>query len=234
MTEAGPDRDWAPRFRTVRQGREQLPVIVVDDYAREPERLIEEARSAGLQPLGANFPGVRAPVAEGLKMAFRQSLETLIQATFGIDRPLDRLEAYHSLITTPQADRPLLSRLPHFDGLGANRIAMVHHLGRSGIGGTAFWRHRSTGFETIDEQRLPAYNAAVNRELMAGAEPLSIYEQVALWPARFNRLLIYRGDCLHGADTPADVLLTADPATGRFSINVFWWVDPTPPIPADP
>lgn len=207
-------------------------MIVVDDYARDPEELIEPAAALSYRPIGPHFPGVRAEVPPGLVLAIRNSLAGLIRETFGIEDELNRIESYYSLITTPPDRLELIQRLPHFDGLGPKRIALLHHLGRAERGGTAFYRHRSTGFETMTAERLPAYNLSVNAELhrlglpsaayMAGDTPL--YERIGFYPARFNRLLVYRGNSLHAAEVPPDLALSADPRTGRFSINTFIWL----------
>ncbi|THD78220.1 MAG: hypothetical protein E7812_11610 [Phenylobacterium sp.] len=225
-------RDWTPERQIFRHGAEQEPVIVIDDYARDPEQLIEEAAALDYGR-GANaFPGVRAPVPPNLMGSIRDSLAGLIRETFGIEDELNRIESYYSLITTPPGALDLLQRLPHFDGVGPQRVAILHHLSRAERGGTAFYRHRSTGFETITEDRLPTYNRVVNAELASLGLPeagyiggdTAIYEQIASYEARFNRLLIYRGNTLHSADVPADLPLTADPRTGRFSINTFIWL----------
>jgi hypothetical protein len=123
--------------------------------------------------------------------------------------------------------------MPHFDGLGARRIAILHHLSRNGGGATSFYRHRATGFETLSEARLPAYNAAVNAELARSGLPAPafidgdtpIYERIARYEARFNRLLVYRGNTLHSGSVAPGRPLPADPHTGRFSINTFIWLD---------
>ncbi len=226
-------RAWAPRIEIHRHGREQEPVIVIDDYARDPEQLISEAAGLDYRPIGAWFPGVRAEAPLGLAMAIRDSLAELIGKTFGLDAPLNRMECYFSLITTPPEQLALIQRLPHFDGLGRARIAVLHHLGRAERGGTAFYRHRSTGFETMDAARLPAYNQAVNAEIHRLGLPRAAYigddspiwEQIACYEARFNRLLVYRGNTLHSAEVPPDMPLTPDPRTGRFSVNSFIWLE---------
>jgi len=207
-------------------------VIVIDDYARDPEQLIREAAAHSYRPIGPNFPGVRAVVPDALVLAMRESLAGLIRETFDLEDELNRIESYYSLITTPPERLEPIQRLPHFDGLGPKRIALLHHLGRAERGGTAFYRHRSTGFETLTEARLPAYNLAVNAELRSfGLPPAAyldgdtpIYERIARYEARFNRLLVYRGNTLHGAEAPGDLAPAADPGAGRFSINTFIWL----------
>jgi hypothetical protein len=219
--------------RVVRHGREQQPVIVIDDFAADPDGMVEAACALDWRPIGANFPGVRHPTPPEMVGQARELLMGLIQQVFELKDPLNRIESYYSLVTTPPAKLQPIQRLPHFDGLGARRIAMVHHLSRVERGATAFFRHRSTGFETIDAERLPAYNRAVNLELMwQGLPPAAyldgdtpLYERIGRHEARYNRLLIYRGNTLHGAEAPDAAPLTDDPRTGRFSINTFIWLE---------
>lgn len=225
-------RTWSPKREIFRHGAEQQPVIVIDDYARDPERLIEEAAELEYGRNANSFPGVRAATPPDLMGSIRDSLAGLIRQTFGIQGELNRIESYYSLITTPPGELDILQRLPHFDGVGPARVAILHHLSRAEAGGTAFYRHRSTGFETITEERLATYNQRVNEDLHRHGLPgpgliggdTPIYERIAGYQARFNRCLIYRGNTLHSAEAPADLPLPADPRTGRFSINTFIWL----------
>lgn len=215
------------------QGRERQPVIVIDDFATDPDAIVEQARGLDWRPIGPYFPGVRHPTPPALVSQAREALMGLVQQVFELKDPLNRIESYYSLVTTPAGQLQPLQRLPHFDGLGPQRIAMVHHLSRAERGATAFFRHRSTGFETMDAERLPAYNRAVNLEVMRQGMPAAqylngdspLYECIGRYEARYNRLLIYRGNTLHGAEAPDALPLTDDPATGRFSINTFIWLD---------
>jgi hypothetical protein len=215
------------------QGRERQPVIVIDGFAADPDAMVEAARGLDFRPIGPNFPGVRHPTPPDRVAQARERLMGLIQQVFQLKDPLNRIESYYSLVTTPPGQLQPIQRLPHFDGLGAQRIAMVHHLSRAERGATSFFRHRGTGFETIDEARLPAYNRAVNLELMRGGMPPAgylqddtpLYERIGRYEAKYNRLLIYRGNTLHGAEAPDALPLTDDPASGRFSINTFIWLE---------
>ena len=221
------------QVRLFRHGREQQPVIVIEDFAADPDAVVEAARGLDFRPIGPNFPGLRHPTPLEMVAEASQRLMGLIQQVFALSEPLNRIESYYSLVTTPPERLQPIQRLPHFDGLGAQRIAMVHHLSRAERGATSFFRHRSTGYETIDAARLPAYNRAVNLELAREGPPPAaylsgdtpIYERIGRYEARYNRLLIYRGATLHGAEAPDALPLTDDPATGRFSINTFIWLE---------
>jgi hypothetical protein len=222
------------RPRVFVQGRERQPVIVIDGFAADPDTMVEAARTLSFRPIGPNFPGVRHPTPPEMVAEARERLMGLIQKVFDLKDPLNRIESYYSLVTTPAERLQPIQRLPHFDGLGAQRIAMVHHLSRAERGATTFFRHRGTGFETIDAVRLPAYNRAVNLELLHGQMPPAgyldgstpIFERIGCYEAKYNRLLIYRGNTLHGAEAPDALPLTNDPSTGRFSINTFIWLEP--------
>ncbi|HEY4030159.1 MAG TPA: DUF6445 family protein [Caulobacteraceae bacterium] len=215
-----------------RHGREQQPVIVIDDFAVDPDRIVEDARQMTWEPIGPYFPGIRHPTPPAMVEQARAALTGMIQKVFETDDPLNRIESYFSLVTRSPDQLEPLQRLPHFDGLNRPCIAMVHHLSRIERGATAFFRHRSTGFESMNRERLPAYNLAVNREIMRLGMPKAqylngdtpIYERIGRYEVKYNRLLIYRGDTLHGAEAPDALPLTDDPATGRFSINTFIWL----------
>jgi hypothetical protein len=221
------------KVHLIEQGRERLRVIVIDDFLPDPDAVVDAAAALAFSSSPTAYPGLRAPVAPGVSLPTWNRLAPLVQQVFGFVSELTRMSAYYSLITTPpEALRPV-QRLPHFDGFGPFRIAVVHHLSRQARGGTAFYRHRGTGFETIDAQRLPPYQAAVDEELQrhglpeagyaAGDTPL--YERIGLVQARFNRAIVYLGHALHSADVPAGTPLVADPGAGRFSINTFAWAE---------
>ena len=76
------------------------------------------------------------------------------------------LETYFSIVTTPPEALAPIQRLPHVDGLEPDRIAILVYLSGAEQGGTAFYRQRSTGFETVNAARFPAFEAA----LKAGAD----------------------------------------------------------------
>ncbi len=134
-----------------------------------------------------------------------------------------------SLVTTPPEALTRVQRLPHVDGLERERIAILIYLAGTDKGGTAFFRQRATGFETVDADRLPAFEAALDAGLAEHGEPppayiagdTELYEQIASYEARPNRGLIYRGHALHCAAIPPGVPLPADPVRGRLSINSF-------------
>ena len=52
-----------------------------------------------------------------------------------------------------------------------------------------------------------------------------LFEQIAAHEARFNRVLIYRGNTLHSGMISADMAFSDDPRTGRLTVNTFARLD---------
>ena len=218
-----------PTHKIATIGRECQPVIVIDDFVPDPEQLRVRAEAMVYQPMGRHYPGLRAQVAEQDVMAFLEPVLELIATTFEFPDIPAVISAGYSIVTTPPAALTPIQRIPHIDGLERERIALLHFLSRPDQGGTTFWRHRSTGFETIDADRHPVYDAALHRDVAqyglpeAGyiAHETAMYECIARFEAVPNRALVYRSHALHCADLPADLDLTPDPRRARLTVNTF-------------
>ena len=221
----------APTIRIERIGTEQQPVIVIDDFVPDPDALRATAEARDYQPMGHHYPGLRAEVAVADVDAFLEPIQNLIAGTFGFRERARLVSAGYSIVTTPPASLTPIQRLPHFDGLEAERVALLHYLNGQEQGGTAFYRHRSTGYETISADRHAAYDAALRREVAQHGLPRPgyisgdtlLYERIAQFEAKPNRALIYRGHLLHCADLPDDLDFTPDPRTARLTVNTFLW-----------
>lgn len=215
--------------RIERIGREGQPVVVIDEFVADPDRLRAAAEALEYRVLGRHYPGLRAEVAAADVAAYLTPIHPLIAETFGFREPAAVVSAGYSIVTKRPAELTPIQRLPHFDGFEPERVALLHYLGGAEQGGTAFYRHRSTGFETITADRHAAYDAALHRDVarfglpdaayISGDTP--IYEQVARFKAAPNRALIYRGNLLHCADLPAGLDFTPDPTRARLTVNTF-------------
>ncbi|HEX8484033.1 DUF6445 family protein [Sphingomonas sp.] len=220
--------------RVEHQGSEAQPVIVIDDMLAAPERWRDLAAQAAYRQIGPHYPGLRALVPAAAAIEMRVELAALIGDTFALAPVPQVFECYFSIVTTPPEALAPIQRLPHVDGLEPDRLAILIYLSGADQGGTAFYRQRKTGFETVDAARFPAFDAALRTGVaehglppaayIAGDTPL--YEQIAAYEARPNRALIYRSHALHCAHIAAGTLLPADPQTGRLSINSFLFDPP--------
>ncbi len=218
----------AQQIRVERIGREGVPVVLIDDFVPCPEVLADDAAMLRFARMGVHYPGVRAIVPPVLVARFVEPLAPLITEVFGA-RDCAVIDALYSLVTTlPEALTPI-QRLPHFDGVEPERLALLHFLGPEERGGTAFYRHRATGFETVTAARLADYERALADEVQAFGIPNAAYidgntamfEQIALFEGRCNRALLYPSNALHCAHIPGDLTLSDDPGIGRLTVNTF-------------
>ncbi|BCA61410.1 hypothetical protein HMP09_0644 [Sphingomonas sp. HMP9] len=215
------------------QGEEQRPLLTIDDFWPDPDALREDAASLRMTAIGPHYPGVRAEVPPRLAETMRRRIAPLLAQHFGIDPAPAVLEAYYSLVTTAPGDLAPIQRLPHFDGVEPRRIAVLLFLGHGEQGGTAFYRQRATGFESVDGARLGRAKAELEAGVQTHGMPeasyiagdTALYERIAVQPARFNRALVYAGNTLHCAYLPPDVTLSPDPMAGRLTLNLFLFDD---------
>lgn len=218
----------APDIVARRIGLERQPIAIVDHFHPDPSSLRAFAATARFEPARRHYPGVRAALPDDYFQAVRPALSQVVAGVFGHRAGVALLDASFSIVTTPPDALSVQQRLPHFDAVEPDRIALVHYLGGEGTGGTAFYRHRATGFETIDAARAPAYLDAVRAEV-ASAPPPSAYidgstpffEQISTVEARPNRAVIYRSALLHSGKIPATATLSADPLRGRLTVTAF-------------
>jgi hypothetical protein len=164
--------------RTIRVdhvGRERQPVVVVENFSPHPERLLAEAAGLAFEPMGAFYPGVRARVGPAYFDGLAEVLTPVMREVFGARDKLNVNRALYSLATTPPAELGLAQRIPHIDGVTPGMIAIIHYLTTDDLGGTAFWRHRSTGFETVDAARHDQYLTALADDFARHGEPEPAY-----------------------------------------------------------
>jgi Family of unknown function (DUF6445) len=218
-----------PTLTIIKHGAEQQPLVVIDDFVAQPEQLRDDASMLGFKPIGPHYPGVRAEVPSALVARFTKDIQATLAEVFELNTPLDVIESYYSLVTTPPDALTPIQRLPHFDSVEPNRIALLHYITPNCRGGTAFFRHRATGYEVINQARLADYSAALESDIKSHGLPnaayiagdTKIYERVALYEAKFNRAIMYRGNTLHCADIPHGLDLSANPQIGRLTVNTF-------------
>ncbi len=219
----------ASNIRIESVGNEAQPVIVIDEFAKDFLALRDAAHAASYRMMRGHYPGIRAPVPVDVVNGFLDPFLGLIADTFGHPCAPALIESFYSIVTTPPERLTPIQRLPHFDGLEVERIAMVHFLGEDDQGGTAFYRHRATGYETINQARHPGYDAALHRDVATHGMPTpayisgdtAIFEQIGRISARPNRALIYRSHLLHCADLSNAITLSPDPKIGRLTVNTF-------------
>jgi len=164
-------------------------------------------------------------------------LMDVVAEGFALAGPPGFFECYFSLVTTHPGALAPIQRLPHFDGLEPERIAVLLYLDHSERGGTAFYRQLATGFESVTAARFDAYRSALDAGVarhglpppsyVSGNTPL--FEQTHSVDGIFNRVVIYRGNTLHSANLPIDFAPVNDPRAGRLTLNLFLRAPASPP-----
>ncbi|MDT0507653.1 DUF6445 family protein [Novosphingobium sp. MMS21-SN21R] len=210
-------------------GTEQQPIVVVDSALDDPHRVVAIAAQHDFTAIGPFYPGLRAAVSERIAMELVRPLLPELEVTFGLALPPRFLECYLSLLTTPSERLQPIQRFPHFDGLEAERLAVLLYLDAAESTGTGFYRQRDTGFESVDAARFEHYRRVLEAEVAALGLPNSGYiggdsahfERTFRVSGLFNRMVIYRGHALHCADIPAGYVPDANPQTGRLTLNLF-------------
>jgi len=216
------------RIRLRRIGNEAHPLVVVDNVLADPEAMIAAAGKADFYvPEHTKYPGINAPLPEGYYQTVVTTLRGPIEAAFGLPRDAwVKFFGFFALATVPAGEAEPIQKIPHHDTTDPNQLAMVHYLCRGDFGGTGFFRHRSTGFESVDTSRRAAYVAAASPELAAASHSdyadrgTADYDLIGEAEMVFNRLIIYRTHVLHSG-LLSRALSGPDPATGRLTANGF-------------
>lgn len=214
-------------------GRKREPVLAIDGVMRNPQALIDyAAREVEFTPAWnatGGYPGIRAPAPLNYVSTLVRALSPVLEKAFAIEGVrLTRAECNFSLVTLTPGQLSPLQRIPHIDTVDPLQFAILHFLCDERCGGTAFYRHRATGLETLTEAEQAIYESARDRELAAvPPDPAYIvgstshYEQTAAIDARFDRVLVYRGKLLHSGQIAPDANFSADPRRGRLTANIF-------------
>lgn len=210
-------------------GLEREPVVVIEDFVPDPAALRAAAAAARFESAGAHYPGIRAAVPSSYLAQVRSTLGPVFREVFGVSEAVSVLDVRFSIVTTPPPALSLEQRLPHVDALETGRLALVHYLGEVDGDGTAFYRHRATGFETIDHDRSARYFASLDADLRRHPPPPAylhgdtpVFERIGDFAGGYNRALVYRGRLLHCGAIRPDAVLPTDPATGRLTITGFF------------
>ena len=222
-------------------GAEGAPVIVIDNFIDDPQALIDHAAAMAPFPTAKRtfYPGVRAPVPLPFVQAVHAYLDGALRSAFDLgDQEVISGAWDFSMVTVPPGDLTLRQRMPHIDSTHPGNLALLLYLAPTDQGGTGFYRHRATGFETITEARFDRYEQSLASDLEARGRPggyidgdTSIFERTANYEAVFNRMLIYRSHNLHSASIPPGFAFDPDPRAGRLTLNLFLHFRPRAPAP---
>lgn len=213
-----------------RFGNEDALLLVIDNVVREVDELAQYATRLEFSRNSVFYPGVRAEAPLEYQRFLWENFLKGFQGFFNLPSGQFSLSLCHySLTTTPASDLKLLQRIPHFDSLERNGLATVHYLFKRPLGGTAFYRHIKTGFESIDETRKMRYLTSLEDENGGAHIPrvgyingdTTLYQRIMHVEGVYNRMVVYRRNSLHSASIAENFIPDPNPLTGRASINTF-------------
>src|SRR3954447_4568656 len=90
------------RLQRLRIGREQAPLVVVDNLVADPEDLVNVAASKQFGAVASYYPGVRAKVSLSYQQFILEQLRGVFAEEFAFESGAVRFTACHySHVTTP-------------------------------------------------------------------------------------------------------------------------------------
>ena len=220
------------QYQVVSIGQEQQPIIVIDNFVADPAGLVAYALGQqDVMPAAGHYPGLRSKAPGAYQAMLCQRLSPLLCQVFGLAaEQLTQAECYYSMVATPVNQLSVVQQLPHFDQPKRDELAVIHYLCGEPHGGTSFYRHRSSGYEYVDQQRLQGYISRLENDIQRYGMPRQpcyingenvFFERVTSVRAVFNRAVVYRCSSLHSGDIPSDYQFDMNPTTGRFTVASF-------------
>ncbi|MEM7780924.1 MAG: DUF6445 family protein [Pseudomonadota bacterium] len=209
---------------------EKHTLVAVDAFMVQPSAAIECASLQKFAKITPQYPGVRAPLPTEVSIAWLENVTPLLDSNFGKAQKGWEVQAWFSLVTTKPGDLIPMQCFPHVDGTDPNQLAMMLYLHNTDHGGTAFFKHRSTGLEALSDETFPRYREALHKDVQSGGLPepayvtdgLPYFERVYESRGSFNQAVFYRGNLLHSGVIREGELLSDDPTKGRLTINAFF------------
>ncbi|WP_157960424.1 DUF6445 family protein [Marinimicrobium alkaliphilum] len=223
----------APEIAIERIGRDQTPVVTVDNLLRDPPGLVTDAINGGgfERDSASAYPGVKSPLPLDFYQAISPLCTTLLYRQYRIPatRKVDVVDSFFSQVTRRPEDLSVLQRVPHYDSNDRFFFALLFYMTEGPFGGTGFFRHRPTGFERISSARSGEYIASAEAYMARNGLPPARYttgsdehyEMIAAVAHRPNRLVIYPGNLLHSGLIDPERDISADASWGRLTANVF-------------
>ena len=209
-------------MQLMRWGQGQHPVLIMDNFHPAPHELIASIKDSAefthqSQDL---YPGVRAKASteytEFLRITMNDVALPLLKFQRAVDTDAKQTNSpfcLYSRANTPVKDLLPIQCIPHFDiaqdtdpqSDQPTQWALVHYLFDAPLGGTGFFRHRSSGLEAITKQSVQRYQRMLNDDIYKSGKPKQVYLQAdhplfalqSKVEGKFNRAVLYPAHVLH-------------------------------------
>jgi Family of unknown function (DUF6445) len=216
---------------------------VIDDFLLNPEAAVTFAcdRSDRFEAQERAYPGLVLPVGNTPLEAVNRFIQTELSRLFNFCRGGITFHSQLSLTMLQPDQFTWIQRLCHTDPRlepgRMNLAALLYLFKDPELGGTGFYRWKEPEFwrEMTSLQRDdPDAGLDVLRERFEMFRQPARYmtesneaaELLDVAPAKFNRLIFYSGELPHSAHITHPERLSADPQTGRLTLN--WFVSAIP------
>ena len=175
-------------------GKEQTPVLVVDKFWQTSE-LLGDLVAAGME--GSCYDALQKRVSA----VFARQLALLLQQHLGVAA----VRLVPDELRLAMASDSAGEQLPLAQSGVGGRYQLISFMSRNQRDGVGFYRHRSTGFETIGQPQQARYSQALRvpriarRHSSAGVDQGSneLFESTHYIPAWDNRAVIFPANVLH-------------------------------------
>ena len=195
-------------------------------------RYAVERRAQFTSALASGYPGISLAIDPGAAHAMREYFAFHMRRHFDARRIVRMLCRYSMVTLAPEELRPaqwICHQDPPGEDPSLSRLASVLYLFHDeALGGTSFYEATRSFEETA---RVIADASAMTPAQFTGrygirasylCDDNAYFRRVATVPARWNRGVFYSGALLHSGQITAPERLTADPATGRLTVNFFF------------
>lgn len=210
--------------------------LVFDDALLDPQAWVDTAiqhRARFVEGAWNAYPGPELPLAAEVTDRLSDFFAHHARAALGARRTL-RAHSRFAQVTRAAESLAPCQRFCHRDRLSSEpgtviAASVLYLFDDPRLGGTSFYRPRRPMADidalVSDSVRLASddFNARhpeIAPGYMRSGNPW--FEHIATVPPRYNRLIVYRGDLFHSGDIARPDLLSADPASGRLTVNGFF------------
>ena len=215
---------------SARVGKCPIAVTVADNVLLHPQQLAEFGRGLTFAEDDSNlYPGIRARLPAEFSRPFHAWLTNTLRCTGVLEESsyVHEDASFFSIVNKNRANLLPLQRIPHYDSIDPRVFAAVIYLFDRANSGTSFYRHRTTGYETIGDDNKDNYKMALNRNMKALGPPAreyangsnALFERMHSVDSVFNRIVIYSGNVLHAADIDGSLFTGNDNSQWRLTIS---------------
>ena len=215
---------------SARVGQCPIAVTVADNVLLRPQQLAEFGLGLTFVEDDSNlYPGIRARVPAEFSRPFHAWLTNTLRCTGVLEASsyVHEDASFFSIVNKNRANLLPLQRIPHYDSSDPRVFAAVVYLFDRANSGTSFYRHRTTGYETIGDDNKDNYKIALNRNMKTLGPPAreytngsnALFERTHSVNSAFNRIVIYSGNVLHAADIDGGLFTGNDIGQWRLTIS---------------